>query len=73
MNGAPRFRLVEGDAAEAASIDEANFAAVCFPGRTAEGEDGVSVRRERDFGRGDEQAARHAEVDEEFGRRFCLR
>ena len=28
------------------------------------------MRREREFGRGDEQAAGHAEVDEEFGRGF---
>jgi hypothetical protein len=72
MNGAPRFRLVEGDATEAARIDEADLARGCFPGRVysawraAEGEDGVGVGREREFGRGDEQAARHSEVDQEF-------
>ena len=60
------LRSVEGDAAEAAWIDETDFARGCFPervyflgrgcfpGRTAEGEDGVGVGRERDFGRGDE-------------------
>ena len=55
--------LVDGEAAEAAGIDEADFAAV------GEGKDGMGMRRQRDFGRGDEQAAGHAEVDEEFGRR----
>jgi len=70
MDGAPKFRLVEGYAAEAARIDEADFACGCFPGRAAEGEDGVGVGRERDLGCGDEEAARHAEVDEEFGRGF---
>jgi len=55
---------MNGDAAEAAWIDEANFAVI------GQGEDSVSVRCERDFGRGDEQATSHAEVDEEFGGGF---
>ena len=61
-----RLRCVEGDAAEAAGVDEANFAGGCFPRRTAEGEDGVSVGREGDLGGGDEEAPRHAEMDQEF-------
>jgi len=60
------LRGVEGDAAEAARIDEAEFTAGCFPWRAAQGEDGVGVGREGDFGRGDEEATGHAEVDEEF-------
>ena len=64
MNGAPDFGLVKRDSSEAARIDEADFAGV------GQCEDGVSMRRERDFGGGDEQAAGHAEVDEEFGRVF---
>ena len=60
------LRCVEGDATEAAWIDEADFAAGCFPWRAAQGEDGVGVGREGDFGRGDEEATGHAEVDEEF-------
>ena len=59
---------MEGDAAEAAGIDEADLAAGCFSRRTAQGEDGVGVGRVLYLRRGDEQAARHAEVNEEFGR-----
>lgn len=65
--GTRRLRSVEGDAAEAAGIDEADFAMVCFPRRTTKSEDSVGVGRERDFRRGDEQATGHTEVDEEFG------
>ncbi len=64
---------MEGDAAKAAWIDEADLARGCFPWRTAKSENGVGVGREGDLGRGDEQSAGHAEVDEEFGRCFVAR
>ncbi len=59
------------EAAEAAGVDEAEFAAV------GEGEDGVGVGGPGDLGGGDEEAAGHAEVDEELvvwriGGRLCL-
>ena len=52
---------MDGEAAEAAGIDEADLAAV------GEGEDGVGVWRQRDVGLRDEKAAGHAEVNEELG------
>src|SRR5438270_12144667 len=55
----------KGEASEAAGVDEAEFFAA------AESENGVSVRRNRRVGRGDEQAAGHAQVDEEL-RGFLL-
>ncbi len=51
----------DGEAAEAAGVDEAEFAGV------GQGQDGVGVGWERDFGLRDEEAAGHAEVDEELG------
>ncbi|MCU1248711.1 MAG: hypothetical protein JWQ49_1740 [Edaphobacter sp.] len=51
----------DGEAAEAAGVDEAEFFAA------AEGEDGVSVRGDGRVGGGDEQATGHAEMDEELG------
>ena len=51
----------DGEPAEAAGVHEAELIAA------AEGEDGVGVRGEGDFGRGDEEASGHAEVDEELG------
>ena len=50
----------DGEASEAAGVDEAKFFAA------AEGEDGVGVGRDGGVGGGDEQAAGHAEVDEEL-------
>ena len=51
----------DGEASEAAGVDEAELFAV------AEGEDGVSMRGDGRVGGGDEQAAGHAEMDEELG------
>jgi hypothetical protein len=51
----------DGESAEAASVDEAKFAA------TAEGEDGVSVGRDGGVGGGDEKPSGHTEMDEELG------
>ncbi len=55
-------RGTDGQASEAAGVDEAEFARVC------EREDGVGVGRQGHVGVRDEQAAGHAEVDEELGR-----
>ena len=51
-----------GEAAEATGVDEANFFS------TTQGEDGVGVRGYLGLRRGDEEAAGHAQVDEELGR-----
>ena len=52
---------MNGEAAEAAWVDEADLAAV------REREDGVGVRRNKHVWLRDEQAAGHAEVDKELG------
>ena len=54
------FEGVEAEATEATGVNEAEFVA------GAEGEAGVGVRRNGDVGVGVEQAAGHAEVDEEL-------
>jgi hypothetical protein len=54
----------DGEAAEAAGVDEAELVAA------REAEDGVRVRWDGDLGVGDEEAAGHAEMDEELGV-FC--
>ena len=54
---------VDGEAPEATSIDEAKLVPA------AEREDGMGVRRAGHFRCGDEQAAGHAKVDQELGRR----
>jgi hypothetical protein len=51
---------MDAEAAEAAGVDEADFAVVI------QGEDGVSVGRKRDIMRGDQESAGHAKVDEKF-------
>jgi hypothetical protein len=51
----------DGEASEAARVDEAKLLAA------AEGEDGVGVWRDGCVWGGDEEAAGHAEVDEELG------
>src|SRR5438067_7963535 len=55
---------MDGKAAEAAWVYEANIAGV------GEGEDCVGVWRDGDVGLRDEEAAGHAEVDEELYRLF---
>ena len=50
----------DGKATEAACVDEAKLFAA------AEGKYGVGMRGDRSIGCGDEQAAGHAEVDEEL-------
>ena len=51
----------DGEAAEAAGVDETELASA------AEDEDGVGVGRDGRVGGGDEETAGHAEVDEELG------
>jgi len=51
---------VKGEAAETAGVDKAELAA------GGEAEDGVGVEWERDGGGGDEEAASHAEVDDQL-------
>ena len=51
----------DGEAAEAAGVDEAKLLTA------AEGKDGVGMGRDWCIGGGDEQAACHAEVDQELG------
>ena len=55
------FGRVEGEAAEAAGVDEADFALI------VEGEDGMGVGWDGGVRGRDEEAAGHAEMDEEFG------
>ena len=56
-----------GEAAEAAGVDEAEFAAA------AEGEDGVGVGWDGSIRGGDEEATGHAQVDQELGGLLIVR
>ena len=59
--------MVDAEAAEAAGVDEADLALV------VQSKDGMSMRRERDIVRRDQQPPSHAQVDEEFGSSRRLR